>query len=110
MDTSRVDGVEDERAVNLISTQAFDVDGDRTLDYDELVYCISMRARGVLRCFHFLVMISRGRGWFLFGFRGDSDRVERLPRIASEFTQNQTRNHPRPRLMDTIPDDDASMA
>ena len=26
---------------------AFDVDGDRTLDYDELVYCISMRARGV---------------------------------------------------------------
>ena len=33
---------------------AFDVDGDRTLDYDELVYCISMCVCGVLRCFHFI--------------------------------------------------------
>ena len=58
MDTSRVDGVEDERAVNLISTQAFDVDGDRTLDYDELVYCISMYVYGVFTSLDGLVSIS----------------------------------------------------
>ena len=44
---------------------AFDVDGDRTLDYDELVYCISMCVYGVLTSFKRLVSISRCRGWFL---------------------------------------------
>ena len=33
-----------------MNTQAFDVDGDRTLDYDELVYCISMCVCGVPSC------------------------------------------------------------
>ena len=58
---------------------AFDVDGDRTLDYDELVYCISMCVYGVLTSFKRLVSISRGRGWFLFEFEAvrtaSSDRV-----------------------------------
>ena len=44
---------------------AFDVDGDRTLDYDELVYCISMCFYRVFTSFKRLVSISRGRGWFL---------------------------------------------
>ena len=48
------------------SASAFDVDGDRTLDYDELVYCISMCFYRVFTSLDGLVSISRGRGWFLF--------------------------------------------